>query len=71
MDRALEIGHELARKSPHAVAYIKHLVRRSELVSPMDGLAAERTLFTDLLARDEAVTLMTEMNQSKRDIRDR
>ena len=71
LDRALEIGHELARKSPHAVAYIKHLVRRSELVSPMDGLAAERTLFTDLLVRDEAVTLMAEMNQSKRDIRDR
>ena len=37
----------------------------------MDGLAAERTLFTDLLVRDEAVTLMAEMNQSKRDIRDR
>ena len=37
----------------------------------MDGLAAERTLFTDFLVRDEAVTLMTEMNQSKRHISDR
>jgi enoyl-CoA hydratase len=71
LDRALEIAHELASKSPHAVAYIKHLVRRSELVAPMDGLAAERTLFSDLLRRDEAIELMTEMNQGKRDIRDR
>ena len=71
LERALEIAHELASKSPHAVAYIKHLVRRSELVAPMDGMAAERTLFSDLLIRDEAVNLMTEMNQGKRDIRDR
>ena len=71
LDRALEIAQELATKSPHALAYIKHLVRRSELVAPMDGLAAERTLFTDLLVRDEAVELMTEMNRGKRDIRDR
>ncbi|MDP6829696.1 MAG: enoyl-CoA hydratase/isomerase family protein [Alphaproteobacteria bacterium] len=71
LDRAMEIARELTTKSPHAVAYIKHLVRRSELVAPMDGLAAERTLFADLLVRDEAVELMTEMNQGKRDIRDR
>ncbi len=71
LDRALEIAHELASKSPHAVAHIKYLVRRSELVAPMDGLAAERTLFADLVGRDEAIDLMTEMNQGKRDIRDR
>jgi enoyl-CoA hydratase/carnithine racemase len=71
LGRALEIGHELASKSPHAVAYIKHLVRHSELVPPMDGLAAERTLFSDLLVRDEAMDLMTEMIEGKRDIRDR
>ncbi|MFP6747474.1 MAG: enoyl-CoA hydratase/isomerase family protein [Alphaproteobacteria bacterium] len=71
LDRALEIAHELAAKSPHAVAYIKHLVRRSEPVAPTDGLAAERTLFSDLVRRDEAIELMAEMNQGKRDIRDR
>ncbi|MFP6696262.1 MAG: enoyl-CoA hydratase/isomerase family protein [Alphaproteobacteria bacterium] len=69
LDRALEIAHELTTKSPHALAYIKHLVRRSEVVAPMDGLASERTLFADLVRRDEAIDLMTEMNQGKRDIR--
>lgn len=71
LDRALEIAHELTTKSPHALAYIKHLVRRSEVVAPLDGLASERTLFADLVRRDEAIGLMTEMNQGKRGIRDR
>ncbi len=71
LDRALEIAHELTTKSPHALAYIKRLVRQSELVAPTDGLAAERTLFADLVRRDEAIELMTEMNEGKRGIRDR
>jgi hypothetical protein len=37
----------------------------------MDGLASERTLFADLVRRDEAINLMTEMNQGKRGILDR
>ena len=71
LERALEIAHELASKSPRAVAHIKHLVRRSELVAPTDGFAMERTMMSDLMVRDETIELMTEMNQGKRDIRDR
>lgn len=71
LDRALEIAEEMAAKSPQAVAHIKRLVRMARETPLDDGLALERTLFLDLLVSDRALELMHEMNDGKRDIRDR
>jgi enoyl-CoA hydratase len=71
LPRAIQVAEELAAKPPAAVAHIKRLVRGA-LSSPLDeGLALERTLFLDLLVSDDASRLMREMNEGKRDIRDR
>ena len=69
--RALAIAEELAHKAPLAIAHIKRLVRSSIETPLSQGLALERTLFLDLLVSDDALRLMTEMNESRRDIRDR
>ena len=69
--RALMIAEELAEKAPLAVAHIKRLVRMSAETPLREGLALERTLFLDLLVSDDALRLMTEMNDGHRDIRDR
>ncbi len=69
--RAIEVAEELAAKAPLAVAHIKRLVRAAAETPLAEGMAMERTLFLDLLVRDEALRLMTEMNEGHRDIRDR
>ena len=69
--RALVIAEELASKAPLAVAHIKRLVRMSAETPLAQGLAMERTLFLDLLVSDDALRLMTEMNEGRRNIRDR
>ncbi|MEP7216788.1 MAG: enoyl-CoA hydratase-related protein [Anaerolineaceae bacterium] len=71
LPRALAIAEELADKAPLAVAHIKRLVRMSAETPLAQGLALERTLFLDLLVSDDALRLMTEMNEGRRDIRDR
>ncbi len=71
LDRAIAIAEELAAKSPQAVGHIKRLVRMARETPLDDGLALERTLFLDLLVSDRALELMHEMNEGKRDIRDR
>ena len=69
--RAMEIAEELAAKAPLAVGHIKRLVRLAAETPLAEGLAVERTLFLDLLVSDDALRLMTEMNEGRRDIRDR
>ena len=69
--RAVEIAEELAAKAPLAVGHIKRLVRLAAETPLAEGLAVERTLFLDLLVSDDALRLMTEMNEGRRDIRDR
>lgn len=71
LERALALAEEMAGKSPAAVAHIKKLVRMATTTPLEEGLALERTLFLDLLVSDEALRLMTEMNEGRRDIRDR
>jgi enoyl-CoA hydratase len=70
LDRAMEYATELAQKSPLAVRHIKELVRTAPDTPINDGLARERTLFLDLVVSDDALQLMSEMNQGVRDIRD-
>ncbi|HYM30527.1 MAG TPA: enoyl-CoA hydratase/isomerase family protein [Candidatus Cybelea sp.] len=67
--RGREIAGEIAGKSPRAVAHIKYLVRRSAELPLQDGLAAERTLFLDLLVTREAIALMHRMTGANGDIR--
>ncbi|MGP1254370.1 MAG: enoyl-CoA hydratase/isomerase family protein [Kiloniellales bacterium] len=67
---ALETAQRLAAKPPQALAHIKRLVRGAAATPLADGLAAERTLFCDLMIRDDALTLMTEWTEGHRDIRD-
>jgi enoyl-CoA hydratase len=69
LQRGLALGHEIAGKSPLAVAHIKRLLRASYETPLAEGLAMERTLFLDLLTSDEAVELMRRMLNGGRDIR--
>jgi enoyl-CoA hydratase/carnithine racemase len=64
LDRALEIARALADKQPRALAHIKRLVRRADPA----GLAAERTLFCDLMVDARSIDLMQQMNSGKRAI---
>ncbi len=67
LDHALNLARELAEKPARALAHAKRLVRRGASEA---GLAAERTLFCDLMVSDEGIELMARMNAGKRDIRD-
>jgi enoyl-CoA hydratase len=70
LDHAMTLARALAAKPPRVLAHVKRLVR-SAAATPLDqGLAAERTLFCDLMVQPEAVALMAEMNAGRRDIRD-
>jgi len=71
LGRALDYARELAGKHPQAVAHIKWLTRNAPRLDPLRGLAEERTRFADLMSTEQTLQLMTEMNQGKRDIRDR
>jgi enoyl-CoA hydratase len=66
---ARRVAADIADKTPLAVRHIKYLIREAAS-GPLDaGLALERTLFLDLLVRDEAVHLMQRFEQTGRDIR--
>ena len=70
LGRALAIAHEIAAKSPLAVAHIKRLIRH-ETARPMeDALAVERTLFLDLMVSERAIELMGAMNRGEIEISD-
>ncbi len=71
LPRALEIARKLAAKSPQALAHIKRLARQAGQGDVAKNFADERTLFCDLMVSDDALRLMGEMNEGKRDIRDR
>jgi enoyl-CoA hydratase len=67
--RGKALAQEIAAKSPAAVAHIKRLVRASAETPLAEGLAAERTLFLDLVSSDQAIELMRQMNRDGKDIR--
>ena len=68
--RAEAAAREIARQPALAIRHIKRLVRGAQDTPMQEGLALERTLFLDLMVRDEAIERMTRMNAEKRDIRD-
>ena len=69
--RALQVASELASKSPQAIAHIKRLVRGYGRADTGPGLAAERTLFCDLMTSRSGIEQMHAMNSGKVDLRDR
>jgi len=68
---ALAVARELAGKVPAALRHIKHLVRCADSLDPAAALAAERTLFCDLLVNEQSLQRMAQMNAGERDIADR
>jgi len=62
LPHALALARELAALPPHAVAHIKRLVRMSAAQGLDAGLAAERTLFCDLMVDPESIARMARMN---------
>lgn len=70
LSEAHRIAEQLAAKPPAALAHIKRLVRGA-LDQPLaEGLAVERTLFCDLVIRDDARALMDDMAAGNRVITD-
>ena len=67
---ALDVAHRLARKPPRALTHIKTLLLSAAETPHETGLAKERTLFCDLMTDDEALRLMGEWADGRRDIRD-
>ncbi len=67
--RARALAERLLRKPPRALAHIKALVQRAAAVDPA-LLAAERTLFCDLLVTPEAAQLLAEGARGLRRITD-
>lgn len=66
---ALDLAAQLERRSGRAIGHIKALVREHSR-GPLDqGLAAERTLFCDLMVSDEAAVALDQVAGGKRDIR--
>ena len=59
LDHAMEMAWGLCAKPARALAHIKRLTR---LGADDDLLAAERTLFCDLMVSDEGIELMGKMN---------
>jgi enoyl-CoA hydratase len=68
LPRALQVASELAAKSPQAIAHIKRLVREFSSGDMRLGLAAERTLFCDLMVSRAAIEAMHAMNSGAIDI---
>jgi enoyl-CoA hydratase len=62
---ALALAHRLAALPPRAVGHVKRLVRMAASQGLADGLAAERTLFCDLMVDDASIALMAEMNAGR------
>ncbi len=67
---AMRVARRLAAKPAAALAHIKRLLRLAGDTPLDDALAAERTLFCDLMISDDALALMAEWTQGKRTIRD-
>jgi enoyl-CoA hydratase/carnithine racemase len=67
LDHALAMARRMAQHPPLALAHIKRLIRGA--TPDPDRLALERTLFCDLMVRDEAMALMARMNDTGGDIR--
>lgn len=68
LDAALDVARDLATLPPRALAHVKALVRGEGADTP--GLAAERTLFCDLMVQPETIARMARMTAEGRDIRD-
>lgn len=60
MEHARNVARDLVAKPAKALAHIKSLTRRA---ADEDMLARERTLFCDLMVSDEAIDLMSAMNE--------
>lgn len=67
---ALELAQALERRSGQALAHVKALIRRHSMEPQADALAAERTLFCDLLVSDAAAEAMGKVARGERDIRE-
>lgn len=68
--RAEAVAREIARQPALAIRHVKQLVRGAHDMPMQEGLALERTLFLDLMVRDEAIERMARMNAERRDIRE-
>lgn len=66
---AMALADRMARKPARALAHIKSLVRRAS-AADADLLAAERTLFCDLMVQDDAARLLAEGAADQRLITD-
>lgn len=62
LPRALALAESLAALSPRAVGHVKRLVKMAAAQGLDDGLAAERTLFCDLMVDPRSIDLMARMN---------
>lgn len=67
---ARAVAEKLAAKPPVALAHIKRLVRRAHGADQAAGFADERTLFCDLMVRQDARALMADMAAGNRAITD-
>lgn len=70
LPRAVQIARQLAAKSPRAISHTKRLAHLAADAPLAVGLAAERTLFCDLLVSQDGLDAMATINSGKRDIRD-
>lgn len=68
LPRALALAAELAALPPRAVSHVKRLVRAAAGQGLAEGLAAERTLFCDLLVDPDAIERMSDLNAGRRAI---
>ena len=67
LDQAMAMAREMITKPPLALAHIKRLIRGA--TPDPERMAMERTLFCDLMVKDEAIGLMARMNSNGGDIR--
>ena len=63
--RAIALARELAARPPRAVSHVKRLVRMAAGQGLAAGLAAERTLFCDLMVDAGSIALMADMNAGR------
>jgi enoyl-CoA hydratase/carnithine racemase len=68
LEAALALARAIAQRPRLAVAHVKRLVRMVAGQGLAEGLAAERTLFCDLMVSAESIARMAEMNAGRRAI---
>ena len=68
LDRGMALARELAALPALAVGHIKQLVRAAASQGLAEGMAAERTLFCDLMVSEASIARMHEMNTGQRSI---